>query len=63
MAVLCRPVGYSWLDASAIATEDKREVNPGLEAWVGTMGDGGGDGDGDGDEGDQHDSSGEASRR
>lgn len=28
--VLCRPAGYSWLDASAIATEDKREINPGL---------------------------------
>ncbi|ESK89841.1 isoform h [Moniliophthora roreri MCA 2997] len=30
MAVLCRPSGYSWLDPSGIATEDKREVNPGL---------------------------------
>ncbi|KAI0822864.1 DHHC palmitoyltransferase-domain-containing protein [Trametes gibbosa] len=28
--MLCRPPGYSWLDARAIATEDKREVNPGL---------------------------------
>ncbi|KAL9715389.1 Eukaryotic peptide chain release factor GTP-binding subunit [Leucoagaricus gongylophorus] len=28
--VLCRPVGYSWLDASAIATEDKRGINPAL---------------------------------
>ena len=28
--VLCRPPGYSWLDARAVATEDKREVNPGL---------------------------------
>ena len=28
--MLCRPTGYSWLDARAIATEDKREVNPGL---------------------------------
>ncbi|KAK7467297.1 Eukaryotic peptide chain release factor GTP-binding subunit [Stygiomarasmius scandens] len=28
LAVLCRPPGYSWLDASGIATEDKREVNP-----------------------------------
>lgn len=30
--VLCRPVGYSWLDASGLATEDKREINPGLLA-------------------------------
>ncbi|KAJ7172333.1 DHHC palmitoyltransferase-domain-containing protein [Mycena filopes] len=29
-AVLCRPVGASWLDASAWATQDEREVNPGL---------------------------------
>ncbi|KAJ3757281.1 DHHC palmitoyltransferase-domain-containing protein [Lentinula raphanica] len=29
MAVLCRPPGYSWLDPSAIATEDRREINPG----------------------------------
>ncbi|KAI9057937.1 hypothetical protein FKP32DRAFT_1582950 [Trametes sanguinea] len=28
--MLCRPAGYSWLDARGIATEDKREVNPGL---------------------------------
>lgn len=28
--VLCRPSGYSWLDFRAVATEDKREVNPGL---------------------------------
>ncbi|KAI0707632.1 DHHC palmitoyltransferase-domain-containing protein [Earliella scabrosa] len=28
--MLCRPTGYSWLDARAIATEDKRQVNPGL---------------------------------
>ncbi|KAH9843190.1 DHHC palmitoyltransferase-domain-containing protein [Rhodofomes roseus] len=28
--VLCRPAGYSWLDAAAVATEDRREVNPGL---------------------------------
>lgn len=28
--MLCRPPGYSWLDARGIATEDKREVNPGL---------------------------------
>ncbi|KAF9265528.1 zf-DHHC-domain-containing protein [Marasmius fiardii PR-910] len=30
MAVLCRPTGFSWLDPSGTATEDKREVNPGL---------------------------------
>ncbi|KAK7693746.1 hypothetical protein QCA50_003318 [Cerrena zonata] len=30
--VLCRPVGYSWLDARGLATEDKREINPGLLA-------------------------------
>lgn len=28
--VLCRPPGYSWSDFRAAATEDKREVNPGL---------------------------------
>lgn len=28
--MLCRPPGYSWLDLRAVATEDKREVNPGL---------------------------------
>ncbi|OBZ69219.1 putative palmitoyltransferase ZDHHC14 [Grifola frondosa] len=28
--MLCRPPGSSWLDARGIATEDKREVNPGL---------------------------------
>ena len=28
--MLCRPSGYSWLDARGIATEDKREVNPGM---------------------------------
>ncbi|KAI0333522.1 hypothetical protein GY45DRAFT_1244428 [Cubamyces sp. BRFM 1775] len=28
--MLCRPPGYSWLNARGIATEDKREVNPGL---------------------------------
>jgi palmitoyltransferase ZDHHC9/14/18 len=30
MAVLCRPVGFSWLDGHGIVTEDKREVNPGV---------------------------------
>lgn len=28
--MLCRPTGYSWLDARAIATEDKRQINPGF---------------------------------
>lgn len=28
--VLCRPSGYSWLDGHGIATQDKREVNPGF---------------------------------
>ncbi|KAI0748533.1 DHHC palmitoyltransferase-domain-containing protein [Daedaleopsis nitida] len=35
--MLCRPTGYSWVDASAVATDDKREVNPGLvheEVWM-----------------------------
>ncbi|KAF9014088.1 DHHC palmitoyltransferase-domain-containing protein [Cyathus striatus] len=40
LAVLCRPQGYSWLNLSAVATEDKREVNPGLlevdGAWDGS---------------------------
>ena len=30
MYVLCRPEGYSWLDPAGVATEDRREVNPGL---------------------------------
>lgn len=30
LAVLCRPQGYSWLDANGVYTEDKREVNPGF---------------------------------
>ncbi|KAJ7461559.1 DHHC palmitoyltransferase-domain-containing protein [Mycena latifolia] len=29
LAVLCRPVGASWLDGAAFATQDEREVNPG----------------------------------
>jgi palmitoyltransferase ZDHHC9/14/18 len=29
-AILCRPQGFSWLNSSGIATEDKREVNPGM---------------------------------
>ena len=34
--MLCRPAGYSWLDASGVATEDRRMVNPGLEGrWGG----------------------------
>ena len=28
--VLCRTPGYSWLDFSSVAIDDKREVNPGL---------------------------------
>ncbi|TDL27419.1 zf-DHHC-domain-containing protein [Rickenella mellea] len=28
--MLCRPQGLSWLNASAVATEDKREPNPGF---------------------------------
>lgn len=28
--VLCRPGGFSWLDGYGVATQDKREVNPGL---------------------------------
>ncbi|EMD38453.1 hypothetical protein CERSUDRAFT_105050 [Gelatoporia subvermispora B] len=34
--MLCRPPGYSWLNPRGIATEDKREINPGLlqEAWL-----------------------------
>jgi len=44
--VLCRPAGFSWLDAAAIATEDRREVNPGLlrdaegsaeDGWAGAL--------------------------
>ena len=31
--VLCRPVGYSWLDPTGIATEDKRAINPGMERY------------------------------
>lgn len=33
--VLCRTPGYSWSDFTAIATEDKRAINPGLvnEDW------------------------------
>ncbi|KAF8969684.1 DHHC palmitoyltransferase-domain-containing protein [Flammula alnicola] len=30
LAVLCRPQGYSWLDATGVVTEDKREINPGM---------------------------------
>ncbi|KAJ6623462.1 DHHC palmitoyltransferase-domain-containing protein [Mycena sp. CBHHK59/15] len=30
MAVLCRPVGHSWLDGDGFATQDGREVNPGF---------------------------------
>jgi len=31
--VLCRPIGYSWLDGPGMATEDKRLVNPGMEKY------------------------------
>ncbi|KAF7338177.1 Palmitoyltransferase [Mycena venus] len=30
LQVLCRPVGYSWLDAPGFATQDERDVNPGF---------------------------------
>jgi len=30
VGTLCRPQGYSWLDASGLATEDRRAVNPGF---------------------------------
>jgi palmitoyltransferase ZDHHC9/14/18 len=29
--VLCRPAGFSWLNAHEVVTEDKRRVNPGLD--------------------------------
>lgn len=29
--VLCRPGGYSWVQPHAVATEDKRSMNPGFE--------------------------------
>jgi palmitoyltransferase ZDHHC9/14/18 len=38
LAVLCRPQGYSWLDASGVVTEDKRQVNPGLLGETSTPG-------------------------
>ncbi|KAL4254045.1 Palmitoyltransferase [Abortiporus biennis] len=46
--VLCRPGGYSWLDPRGIATQDKREINPGLleDAWQGTIEEGRGRGKG-----------------
>lgn len=28
--VLCKPAGFSWLDGHGVATQDKREVNPGF---------------------------------
>lgn len=28
--MLCRPQTLSWLNASAVATEDRRDVNPGM---------------------------------
>jgi len=30
VAVLCRPLGYSYLDGHGVVTEDDREVNPGM---------------------------------
>ncbi|KAF9448023.1 hypothetical protein P691DRAFT_670293 [Macrolepiota fuliginosa MF-IS2] len=38
--VLCRTPGYSWIDASAVATEDKREVNPAFTEGGGGIWDG-----------------------
>jgi palmitoyltransferase ZDHHC9/14/18 len=32
--VLCRPSGFSWVQAHAVATEDKRLVNPGFADFV-----------------------------
>ncbi|KAH7926633.1 hypothetical protein BV22DRAFT_1127990 [Leucogyrophana mollusca] len=29
--VLCRPAGFSWIDAQGLVTEDKRRINPGLD--------------------------------
>ncbi|KAF8077698.1 DHHC palmitoyltransferase-domain-containing protein [Lyophyllum atratum] len=42
-AVLCRPKGFSWLDPRAVATQDAREVNPGMRG----AGSGGGERDRD----------------
>ena len=35
--MLCRTPGYSWLEFAEVATEDKREVNPGIlqDSWLG----------------------------
>lgn len=30
LAVICRPQGPSWLRPTAVVTEDKREINPGM---------------------------------
>lgn len=49
VGTLCRPQGYSWLDGSAVAVEDRRGVNPGFgfigegkgvagERWIGEKG-------------------------
>ncbi|GLB34700.1 putative DHHC palmitoyltransferase family protein [Lyophyllum shimeji] len=47
VSVLCRPQGFSWLDPRAVATQDLREVNPGMRglpdvglAGVGAEGEG-----------------------
>ncbi|KAF8635480.1 hypothetical protein AX17_003870 [Amanita inopinata Kibby_2008] len=39
-AVLCRPRGLSWLNATGVATEDKRKINPGMydNLWDGGSG-------------------------
>ena len=43
--MLCRPPGFSWLDFGGEATEDRREVNPGV-LDNDTDGEAGGGGDG-----------------
>ncbi|KAG5645590.1 hypothetical protein DXG03_005728 [Asterophora parasitica] len=35
VSVLCRPQGFSWLEAHAVATNDMREVNPGMRGTGG----------------------------
>ncbi|KAH8106810.1 DHHC palmitoyltransferase-domain-containing protein [Cristinia sonorae] len=50
--VMCRPGGFSWLDATGLATEDKREINPGMlvmeDDWRGPVEDARGHGQGKG---------------
>ncbi|KAF5386790.1 hypothetical protein D9615_001602 [Tricholomella constricta] len=44
VSVLCRPQGFSWLDAHAVVTQDLREVNPGMHGvGAGAAGDRDGD--------------------